>query len=147
MIRILIAEYDIKDTHFRSVSIASGSNLSFAVAGSFSWFERISSSAALLIVSLSRATSSSANESSTSSLFFFFLGRLVFLLLRISSIFISRRIFFAENHISNVKATHKGELTLFWRKVCEIYFNRLFPLPLPLRFGFPIFRCCCRLSA
>lgn len=84
-------------THLRNVSIASGNNLSLAVAGNLSLFERMSSSAAVFIASRSRATSSSAKLSNTSSLVFFFLGLLLFLLLRISSIFMSKRSLFAEH--------------------------------------------------
>ena len=78
------------------MSIASGNNFNLAVAGNLSLFERMSSSAAVFIASRSRATSSSAKLSNTSSLVFFFLGLLLFLLLRISSIFISKRSLFAE---------------------------------------------------
>jgi len=83
-------------THLRNVSIASGNNLSLAVAGNLSLFERMSSSAAVFIASRSRATSSSAKLSNTSSLAFFFLGLLLFLLFRISSIFMSNRSLFAK---------------------------------------------------
>lgn len=82
-------------THFLKVSMASLKNRSLAVAGDFSSFALMSSSAALFIASRNRATSSSAKESKTSSLFLRFFGREDFLLLRMASICMLSRILLA----------------------------------------------------
>ena len=102
-------------THLRNVSIASGNNLSLAVAGNLSLFERMSSSAAVFIASRSRATSSSAKLSNTSSLVFFFLGLLLFLVLKISSIFMSKRSLFAEDKIMTLVITQVLQVTCLAR--------------------------------
>lgn len=84
----------------RRVSMASGRRRSFAVAGSFSELARMSSSAAAFMASRRRATSSSAKESSTSSFALLrFLAEERFLVLRIASICMSRRILLAINSV------------------------------------------------